>query len=567
MKLIKQAPSNIMLKFVTLLILISNLLFSGLFFGKVFAQNIHTDKQALIKIGKQIYQQGILQNGKPLIGFGVGNSQLVGSQVSCIQCHRRSGFGSTEGDLRISPILGDILYSERNKNYQQWNKHRTKGKGARPAYTDSTLIKAITEGLGADNRVLNPLMPRYNLNSTEAKALVAYLKSLSFKTEPGITDKEIHIATIVTSDSSKKSQKTLLDLLTVYIKDVNAKTRKENRRASNSPWHKKWEYESYRTLKLHTWKLTGQPSSWKQQLQNYYKKQNVFTIVSGISNQSWSEIHRFCNKRELPCLFPITELPDLSQDNIYNFYYSGGISYDAKSIASHIKTIPNVSIKTVLQIYRKNKLNITAAKELKDNFSSSKITIKDYIIKNNSSLSSSQWNKILKQYKPDIITAWLNSKDIKALNSSAVDSTKIKRIYYSYSHLGNNYLKDVQSNQDKSYLVYRYMLPKRKMQHMKRASVWAKRKKIDISDEKIIGNSFFAITLFNRSIKKMRAYLKRDYLVEIIESSLENNAFNSVYPDLSLGPDQRIASKGAYILGPLSNKDVNKKQNHEWIRH
>ncbi len=111
------------------------------------------------------------------------------------------------------------------------------------------------------------------------------------------------------------------------------------------------------------------------------------------------------------------------------------------------------------------------------------------------------------------------------------------------------------------------MLPERKQLHMKRASVWAQRKKIDISNDRIIGNSFFAVTLLNRSIKKMRAYLKRDYLVEIIESALENNAFNSVYPDLTLGPDQRIASKGAYILGPLSNKDVNKKQNHVWIRH
>ncbi len=539
------------------------LIFSNL--SLVHAQQHNIDVKIIN--GKRIYQQGILPNGKPLTGIGAGNITLSGTQASCIRCHRRSGFGSTEGNLRISPILGDILYRQRNKSDKELTRRRIKGHGARPAYTNSSLSQAITQGLGADQRVLNKLMPRYQLTSNESDAIIEYLKSLTLKTEPGITKENIHIATIYSTDVANKNTQAMLDLLNVFIKDVNAKTRQEQKRATNAPWHKRWEYQSYRTIKLHSWKLTGSPSSWKRQLEKYYATQNVFAVINGISNKSWNAVHQFCNKTNLPCLFPTTELPIIAKNNIYNFYFSGGIAFDAKSIASHIKTFANNTNKTVLQVYRNNAKSKTAAKVLKSELSSNKTIVKNHVIKIKDALSATKWSELIKHYKPNIIVSWLDANDVSAINTRAVNSKTVDRLYYSYSHLGDDYPKIIIANTEKSFLVYRNMLPKRKKLHMTRATFWAKRKNIDISNEKIIGNAFFAATLLNRAIKKMRAYLKRDYLVEIVESMLENNAFHSVYPNLALGPDQRIASKGAYILGPLNNQDVNKKQNNIWIRH
>ncbi|VAW97184.1 hypothetical protein MNBD_GAMMA22-2235 [hydrothermal vent metagenome] len=540
---------------------------TALFFTSSISIAQQLDLKTKIHNGKRIYQQGILPNGKPLTGIGAGNITLFGSQASCIRCHRRSAFGSTEGDLRIPAILGDILYSERNKSDKELSRRRTTGHGARPAYTDNTLLNAITQGSGADQRTLNKLMPRYQLTKNQSDAVIEYLKSLTLKTDLGVTKENIHIATIYSSDVATKDTRVMLDLLNIFIKDVNTKTRQEQKRASNSPWHKRWEYESYRTIKLHAWKLTGLPETWKQQLEKFYATQNVFAVINGISNNSWDVIHQFCNNTKLPCLFPTTELPALAQNNIYNFYYSGGIAFDAKTIASHIKKLANNTNKTVLQVYRDNIKNKTAAKILKSDLLFSKITIKNHVVKIKNSLSAAKWSELIEHYKPSIIVSWLNADDVAALNTKAVNSNSLDRLYYSYSHLGDNYSTIITKNTEKSFLAYRYMLPKRKEMHMTRATFWAKRKKIDISNEKIIGNAFFAATLFNRSIKKMRAYLKRDYLVDMIESMLENNAFHSVYPNLSLGPDQRIASKGAYILGPLSNTDHNKKQNTIWIRH
>jgi len=531
------------------------------------AQNKKINNLKLIEIGKRIYQQGILANGTPLLGVSAGEVTLSGSTVSCIRCHRRSGFGSTEGNLRISPILGDILYNERNKSDKELGRRRTKGHGARPAYTDLTLKNAITIGTGADNRKLNVLMPRYKLIDSDVNAIIAYLKSLTIKTDGGITKENINIATIITSDVSDSRSKAIQDLLEIYFKDVNAKTRQEHKRATNSPWHKRWEYESYRNVKLHVWKLTGLPSTWNQQLQSYYKTQNVFAVINGVSNQPWTEVDKFCNKIKLPCLFPTIELPVLNSNNIYNFYFSGGIEYDAKTIAAHLSRMPTVTKKTVLQVYRADIKSKTAATVIKHDLEKNNISVKDYIVSSKKSLTADQWSQIISNNKPEIVISWLDSDDVKALNSKTVKNNAVERFYYSYSHIGEDYTTIIKSNTKKSYVVYRNMLPKRLKLHMTRATVWAKRKKIDISDEKVIGNAFFVATLFNRSVKRMRAYLKQDYLLDMVEVMLENNAFQSVYPNLSLGPDQRIASKGAYILGPLSNSDVNNKENHVWIRH
>ena len=40
----------------------------------------------------------------------------------------------------------------------------------------------------------------------------------------------------------------------------------------------------------------------------------------------------------------------------------------------------------------------------------------------------------------------------------------------------------------------------------------------------------------------------RDYLVEIIEHEAENALNPGVYPKLALGPAQRFASKGAFVV-------------------
>ena len=65
-----------------------------------------------VELGKQIYEKGILSDGSPLQATTEGGGKLEGAIVSCAQCHRKSGFGSFEGNIYVPPITSDVLFED-----------------------------------------------------------------------------------------------------------------------------------------------------------------------------------------------------------------------------------------------------------------------------------------------------------------------------------------------------------------------------------------------------------------------------------------------------------------------
>jgi hypothetical protein len=47
--------------------------------------------------GERIYRSGILADGRPLIGTRNDGVQAVGAKAACMNCHRASGMGGSEG--------------------------------------------------------------------------------------------------------------------------------------------------------------------------------------------------------------------------------------------------------------------------------------------------------------------------------------------------------------------------------------------------------------------------------------------------------------------------------------
>ena len=67
----------------------------------------------LLAIGQRIYREGVLPSGEPLRGVGEANVTLAGEQAACATCHRRSGYGSSEGPIEVRAITGPALFGER----------------------------------------------------------------------------------------------------------------------------------------------------------------------------------------------------------------------------------------------------------------------------------------------------------------------------------------------------------------------------------------------------------------------------------------------------------------------
>jgi mono/diheme cytochrome c family protein len=531
--------------------------------GAIFAEETETHNDTLN--GEIIYREGLLPNGESLKAVGQGGYRLTGKQVTCANCHRRSGFGTSEGDILSPAITGQILFNPREISHKQLSHTRQEGVGVRPAYTDATLRRAIREGIGAGGRKLDTFMPRFELTDTDLNDLIAYLKVLGVKEEHGVSDEYIELATVITPDVPINKKMAMLSVLQTYLNDFNAGTRHEKRREQYSPWHKSWHYGAYRKWRLHIWQLKGKSESWKQQLDKLYEDQPVFTLVNGIGNE-WNIVHNFCEDREIPCLFPITDLPGNTMTSYYSLYFSQGMNLEAKVIASHINESIENKEKTIVQLYHQNDIRAinavnTLMRKLENDNS---VKILNYEINNYKVGNREVIEKLDQIESPYYCVFW---GDLQEEKDNIIINNFLKRasrIYVSSSFSSTEINLENAVNLDSTFIVHRFVLPERHDIQMKRFNIWVRANNLSITDEQVMADAFFTMTMLTDAIKHIRNNISREYLIERIEHMVDNTLFHSVYPHLNLGPDQRFASKGGYIISYKRNNGV-WHQDAEWI--
>ena len=184
-------------------------------------------KDEVLRLGEKMYRTGILPSGEPMQSIVKGDILDGSGNLTCMSCHLRSGFGSTEGKVRTPPIDGTRLYSPMSRFITL--RRRTPGPENRdffrPAYTDETLARAIRTGDDPSGRKIKDIMPIYFLNDRDSEILVYYLKNLSTQPQPGITETTLHFATIVADDVAKEDREAMLGPLQAFIKNWRIPTR------------------------------------------------------------------------------------------------------------------------------------------------------------------------------------------------------------------------------------------------------------------------------------------------------------------------------------------------------
>ena len=324
-----------------------------------------TASAAALALGARIYHKGVGAAGAVAASVQ-GDVPISGTAIPCVNCHRRSGWGTTEGKLTTPPVVGPVLFAPVTLGNPQIG-IRTTGPGTRPAYDDRLLARALREGMGADGRTLSATMPRYALNTTDAAALTAYLRTLGSAPAAGVTDSTLHLATITTPTGNPRKRDAMMAVLRSFTDLKNAGTRNETRRRTNGPWDMKAHYELYRQWDLHEWSLKGAPETWSRQLREYCAGQPVFAIVSGIADGDWAPVHEFCEQQGVPCIFPQAAAPpDRGVDGgFYSLYYSRGVSLEAAALAQYLLRPAGAGpTRSILQVARCGSAGQRAADQL-----------------------------------------------------------------------------------------------------------------------------------------------------------------------------------------------------------
>lgn len=146
--------------------------------------------------GRQIFLRGTSASGRDVTAVMAGSP--VPAPMPCASCHGRDGRGRPEGGVRPANLEWATLSA---------------ASSSRPAYDDALLRRAMTMGIDAAGRRLDPAMPRYRLWRDDADDLVAWLRRLGTVRDPGVGDTTLRL----------RVAGAMLPLFRAWAEDVNGR--------------------------------------------------------------------------------------------------------------------------------------------------------------------------------------------------------------------------------------------------------------------------------------------------------------------------------------------------------
>jgi hypothetical protein len=106
---------------------------------------------------------------------------LVEEVAKCPECHTpRDGRGELRQDAWLS---GASIWIKPIGPIQNWADHAPALSGL-PSFTDAQMERVLEKGTGPAGEALRPPMHIYHMKSEDAKAIIAYLKSLPRSASP-----------------------------------------------------------------------------------------------------------------------------------------------------------------------------------------------------------------------------------------------------------------------------------------------------------------------------------------------------------------------------------------------
>jgi len=512
--------------------------------------------------GRTLYREGRTTSGAPVQGSRDGHTMLQGAAVACVNCHRRSGLGAIEGRAKTPPIAGGYLFRERlDKASAQDLPYVDAMRTDRGAYTDATLARAIRDGLDADAKSLSYLMPRFDLADGDMASLIAYLKQLGPRHAPGVSQAEIHFATVVTPDADPVKRKGVLAVLERFFAERNQRQRAPSPQLVTSARtsHSQMMFRPQRQWRLHVWQLSGPEATWPAQLERYLAAEPVFAVISGLGGAHWTPVHEFCERAALPCLFPnVAAPPAETERSFYSLYFSRGVELEAALIAKQLPDRPDGG---VLQVYRKGDAGQEGAAALAHLLQARGIPIRSRILGPDEAPGRGRLEFSDKASNAQTVVLWLRPDDLARLEAPPADSTAV---YVSGLIGGLERAPLPAAWRERVRMAYPFDLPERRHVRVDFALGWFRAEHIDVVAPQEQIDTYLSCSLLSQTLNHMSDAMVRDYLLERIEDTIEHQVITGYYPRLTLGPSQRYASKGGYIVRLRPNPSAGVVAVGEW---
>jgi hypothetical protein len=526
-----------------------------------------------LKLGERMYREGVLPSGEPMMALVSEDVEVDSTMFSCSSCHLRSGRGSLEGTVITLPTCGSWLYKPLvGREMRETTKvpDYLNPPPFRDAYTDELVARALWAGKNPNGREFTWVMPRYKMSTTDMEILVHYLKNLSATFSPGVDETTLRFATVVSRDVSIEDRDAMLEPLKAVVRDRNSQVRHNERRAQHGPFEMEEMYNPYRRYSLAVWELQGKASTWSAQLEDYYREAPVFAMLGGIVPGDWTPIHDFCERYQIPCLFPITEYPVVSEGDWYTLYFDRGHYQEGDAAARFLRRFEGPARDApVVQVLRDNR----AARDLASGFGAARMTMglpaaTERVVAPEQTVDGAFWSRLAADHPGAVLALWLQPGDLAELSTLAEAEPRPPLVFVSEGLLDEEVLTLPPALRPFTFITHPGSLPEDVGRSRLAVTSWLKAKGLPVTNYEVQARVYFLSWALAQMIHMMRDDFYRDYFLDIADMMRdETYSVASIYPRLSFGPGQRYASKGCYIVQLDDSEPPKLVKRSEWVIH
>ncbi len=515
--------------------------------------------------GERMYREGILPSGEPMQAFVKGDVPVPGTAFTCVSCHQRSGLGSTEGGVDTPATNGPELLKPFQMRYTRYGMNKSayfQVPIERPAYTDKTLAEAIRGGVDSRGRKLDDIMPRYMLEDADMAIMIFYLKSLSSEFSPGVSDTTFKFATVVTDDVSPEDRDALLSPLVSFINARNnhAAFLKKLSGRGKLPMAGNFMPPPTQAISLSLWLLKGPPETWRSQLEEYYRKEPVFALIGGITRGEWKPIHQFSEDNHIPCLFPDTDFPVISQTDWYTLYLSKGYYQEGEAAAHYLNNkgelLKGRQIVQIVRDSREGRALSTGFQETWRELGHDAPVM--LTLKPGEKLTRAVVQQLLEKEKPGAVVLWDGSAALLELETLATVKSRPEMVFVSSSYLGKDLYALKEQVRDFTYITYPFRL-------QDKVDRWDPSLVLSAKTTKEANAAYSIKEVLTTALIDMKGNYYRDNLLDVI--GMMDDLEVHLYERLSFGPGQRYASKGCYIVQLSRGEKPELVKKSDWVIH
>ena len=485
--------------------------------------------------GKEIYRKGHAgPNGEIKAFLPNSDSALSGKNFACSNCHGATGAGTSEGGLKPPPLDWETL----SAGHTSALSGRT-----REPYNESTLIRAITNGIDASGAPLHRSMPRYQLTEAQASSLIAYLKVLSKPKDhdPGISESKITVgAALPLSGPLASVGADIRAVLLAYFKQVNDAGGIYGR-----------------SVELAVEDSRVDASGTLAATRRLIEVHKVFALVAGFEPAASDAL---LMGSEVPLIGPATLSPHVTiPPNRFVFYLLPTFSDQARCLADYVNAeasrqqgsvdagqvnSPRTAHPRLAVIHSKGDFNEDATAGLIAQARLHSLKVIGDLGYESGQFSVDDADAMLVRTKPEYVFFFGDQKDIKSLASKIAREKHNVQIATSMAMLGRDAFDLPKAVARTLLLAYPGALPGRD----DFSELIALMKK---SDDVLRSPAFQALAyagakLFVEAAKRSGRQISRAGLIGSLEQ-LRDFA-TGVMPPLTFGPSRRVGARGCYVV-------------------